>query len=1094
MPMDHDSSNSYHELLAVQPCSLPILLSPTIRKVLPPHHVLTGDADLEQDCHDANNYSCYNNNSNSHTNNNNNNNISMATVTSSYNNINNHDMCSPLTRSALLNARPWTGGATTDSPTLPSRPHLAAASAAHPLVAGFLNLAAALETVAFRCCPASTVAAGVSVGLGTYSAALNGHAIADSRLSFLDLPMMGRPASNPSSSVSLLDINSQPSASYPPTSSILSQYINTGHSLSSDTSTAYHYNPSNAAIAASELLQARHLTIPHTSNNAPIQHNLLNRYASDFSCSASAGTSDAADMSVFHDSMHVLPQSHTSHRHHEHSMNMYDDGPELGKRKRIADDMIDTSPSEQLRSIDVLLQRNILHRPSKVHCVATTTLSSRFAHSVHVQDGSTAAAAADTSMVDNEISQTTNSSTSNDTSGGIHSSMWATKPTVFGLNINNGLFPPNASLVRKTSLVSNFDSDNGSPDIMMDQIHRSLIPTQTADSNANSGVDTLQASHRSTAIEAHVAALAASYGMHLSVMQRMWEEKRRELESNLGMLWHGMPSDSYDDVKLITQSVLETAHWLSNRDLCQLRQLIPTWHLAEHKLNSIIKYIQITEDLKITVEIGNSQNPTSTQVLFQPTDNLSHDTETLMRLVISKREMYGDIIRQEGLSWRVLGFPMDELDPLFSAFGNLMHRIMLLHLSRLGECVKDFFNSFQGGSSSVSRVAEKDLDACVLKSLDLLSRVSDLLGLCTPLPIALEELGMNLCIFYVSQAVKDISALCGRSRVGQGKFTGNSSGEDSMGRSFNTSSASQSAPKAARSADAKIAYCCERLMQLMLYMRTMSSNSEQGIFSGISLGGPLQSRLCIESPRPPNQAMNDPNNESVRSSTAPASRNGQVNTQCGTTASKADAECRKNRSLIRPYILGSASPTSSTSVSSSEYPPLTMLTRAHTDVGHFGTAPPQQPNNMATTSLRPSPLDPMAYPPDSNCSSSFNGIDIDVEADVSNMGWSTPICNTINATRTPSRVSPAMEQLSTLLVEAGLMLCELACISRASSPVVTTGNPGDHFMTGVACRFVYAIFQIVCHELDSSTCDWMQRLMHAIIPDEDTSESLSSTW
>ncbi|KAH6583749.1 hypothetical protein BASA60_001270 [Batrachochytrium salamandrivorans] len=487
--------------------------------------------------------------------------------------------------------------------------------------------------------------------------------------------------------------------------------------------------------------------------------------------------------------------------------------------------MIDTSPSEQLRSIDVLLQRNILHRPSKVHCVATTTLSSRFAHSVHVQDGSTAAAAAaaDTSMVDNEISQ------------------------------------------QLTAVLA----------MTQAAIHRSLIPTQTADSNANSGVDTLQASHRSTAIEAHVAALAASYGMHLSVMQRMWEEKRRELESNLGMLWHGMPSDSYDDVKLITQSVLETAHWLSNRDLCQLRQLIPTWHLAEHKLNSIIKYIQITEDLKIT----------------------------------------------------------------------------------------DFFNSFQGGSSSVSRVAEKDLDACVLKSLDLLSRVSDLLGLCTPLPIALEELGMNLCIFYVSQAVKDISALCGRSRVGQGKFTGNSSGEDSMGRSFNTSSASQSAPKAARSADAKIAYCCERLMQLMLYMRTMSSNSEQGIFSGISLGGPLQSRLCIESPRPPNQAMNDPNNESARSSTTPASRNGQVNTQCGITASKADAECRKNRSLIRPYILGSASPTSSTSVSSSEYPPLTMLTRAHTDVGHFGAAPPQQPNNMATTSLRPSPLDPMAYPP-----------------------------------------------------------------------------------------------------------------------------------
>ncbi|KAH6579645.1 hypothetical protein BASA60_003215 [Batrachochytrium salamandrivorans] len=177
--------------------------------------------------------------------------------------------------------------------------------------------------------------------------------------------------------------------------------------------------------------------------------------------------------------------------------------------------------------------------------------------------------------------------------------------------------------------------------------------------------------------------------------------------------------------------------------------------------------------------------------------------------------------------------------------------------------------------------------------------------------------------------------------------------------------------------------------------------------------------------------MNDPNNESARSSTTP--RLGMdKSTPNVHTASKADAECRKNRSLIRPYILGSASQRA-------------LL-----------------PSRLTQS------LDPMAYPPGSNCSSSLMA--------------STLI------------VSPAMEQLSTLLVEAGLMLCELACISRASSPVVTTGNPGDHFMTGVACRFVYAIFQIVCHELDSSTCDWMQRLMHAIIPDEDTSESLSSTW
>ncbi|KAH6579644.1 hypothetical protein BASA60_003214 [Batrachochytrium salamandrivorans] len=147
-------------------------------------------------------------------------------------------------------------------------------------------------------------------------------------------------------------------------------------------------------------------------------------------------------------------------------------------------------------------------------------------------------------------------------------------------------------------------------------------------------VDTLQASHRSTAIEAHVAALAASYGMHLSVMQRMWEEKRRELESNLGMLWHGMPSDSYDD------------------------QLIPTWHLAEHKLTA------------------------------------SSNT-----------------FKYRGLE---------------------------------DNTVKD-----------------------------------------------------NICALWEKSC-------------GSRKFTGNSSGEDSRGRSFNTSSASQSAPKAARSADAKIAYCCER--------------------------------------------------------------------------------------------------------------------------------------------------------------------------------------------------------------------------------------------------------------------------------------------
>jgi hypothetical protein len=60
-------------------------------------------------------------------------------------------------------------------------------------------------------------------------------------------------------------------------------------------------------------------------------------------------------------------------------------------------------------------------------------------------------------------------------------------------------------------------------------------------------------------------------GLSLPNLQTEWQAKRKELEHNLTLLQNGIPSDSYDDLKTITEKIMEAARWLSGGNTDELR-------------------------------------------------------------------------------------------------------------------------------------------------------------------------------------------------------------------------------------------------------------------------------------------------------------------------------------------------------------------------------------------------------------------------------------------------------------------------------------------------------------------------------------------
>ncbi|KAJ3154996.1 hypothetical protein HDU86_004516 [Geranomyces michiganensis] len=158
-----------------------------------------------------------------------------------------------------------------------------------------------------------------------------------------------------------------------------------------------------------------------------------------------------------------------------------------------------------------------------------------------------------------------------------------------------------------------------------------------------------------SSIPAWIESLAAHSHRPLAQIQASWEEKRVELECNLTLLANGVPSDSYQDLRSITENIVSTAKWLSAGNLDELGELVPLWRITEPNIERVSQYIRVVEDLKTTVATS-----------FPLTGDLDADSERMKACLEEKKHLWGTILADDGRTWRKVGFPVDEHSHLFA--------------------------------------------------------------------------------------------------------------------------------------------------------------------------------------------------------------------------------------------------------------------------------------------------------------------------------------------------------------------------------------------------------------------------------------------
>ena len=67
-------------------------------------------------------------------------------------------------------------------------------------------------------------------------------------------------------------------------------------------------------------------------------------------------------------------------------------------------------------------------------------------------------------------------------------------------------------------------------------------------------------------------------------------------------------------------------------------------------LENIVQYVEIIEDMKATVNFE-----------FPKSEKIGSDLKRIQEVFEFKKSLYGEILQQSGLAWKVLGFPIGEV-------------------------------------------------------------------------------------------------------------------------------------------------------------------------------------------------------------------------------------------------------------------------------------------------------------------------------------------------------------------------------------------------------------------------------------------------
>ncbi|RIA95937.1 hypothetical protein C1645_441486 [Glomus cerebriforme] len=134
----------------------------------------------------------------------------------------------------------------------------------------------------------------------------------------------------------------------------------------------------------------------------------------------------------------------------------------------------------------------------------------------------------------------------------------------------------------------------------------------------------------------------------LMEFQTQFQERSRDMESSLNILNNSFPNN-YDDIQVLIDRFLLNADWL-RCDYCKpFIQIFPQWQTLERNLENIVQYVEIIEDMKATV---NSEYPKS--------ENIDSGLKRIQEVLEFKKSLYGEILQQSGLAWKVFGFPIEE--------------------------------------------------------------------------------------------------------------------------------------------------------------------------------------------------------------------------------------------------------------------------------------------------------------------------------------------------------------------------------------------------------------------------------------------------
>ncbi|KAI9345123.1 hypothetical protein DFJ73DRAFT_490609 [Zopfochytrium polystomum] len=159
----------------------------------------------------------------------------------------------------------------------------------------------------------------------------------------------------------------------------------------------------------------------------------------------------------------------------------------------------------------------------------------------------------------------------------------------------------------------------------------------------------------------------------IATVEEEWMAKKNELEYNLSLLQNGIASDSYDDLKVITEKIVESARFVAGDDLDRLAGILHDWPTAEAALDKSMKFIGVIEDMKSLQSIR-----------WEVEQGTAALVEKMRNFYLERSDTYRDILEDGGSRWTEQGFPVEQV-VLDSTASWLCSQAWILILSLLND-------------------------------------------------------------------------------------------------------------------------------------------------------------------------------------------------------------------------------------------------------------------------------------------------------------------------------------------------------------------------------------------------------------------------